>query len=292
MDRREDVVQADTPNDDEDKDRPLTVSQLSPRKVQSGPETKPDEAEGEAEAAVRAPSPMRPAAKHPRPASVASHTGTGAIKKSRVDVSGAARGPSAARGRGRARVVSAPPRQAAPVGVRKTVTGVRKVSQPTISSSRWSRTTTSTRSQGDSGSGSKAPVASSSSGSKHTVINATATVPGEDAPTDGSKSKGYTIPDFKAMHASLALRRSQAAAPLVTPTPFSFSTDMRVKERHAFDAQVKVREEEKERERERERREREATEEDEVREMRRRAVPKAHEVPEWYKEAPKRAREA
>jgi hypothetical protein len=36
------------------------------------------------------------------------------------------------------------------------------------------------------------------------------------------------------------------------------------------------------------RREREAEEERELREMRRRAVPRAHEVPEWYREAPKK----
>ncbi|KAJ6566440.1 hypothetical protein B0H19DRAFT_1137840 [Mycena capillaripes] len=105
-----------------------------------------------------------------------------------------------------------------------------------------------------------------------------------------ARPKPYTIPDFKTMHASQAaqnaLRRSQRA-PTVS-LPIAFSTDIRARERELFDDKVRAKERNLEAAREVERRAREEAEEKELRELRKRAVPKAHEVPDWYKEAPKR----
>lgn len=96
----------------------------------------------------------------------------------------------------------------------------------------------------------------------------------EDAP------KPYSIPDFKALHASQAaqstLRRSHRTP--TVPIPIAFSTDARAKERERFDEKVREKEREREAEREVQRREQEEEEAREVRELRRRAIPKAHEV--------------
>lgn len=114
------------------------------------------------------------------------------------------------------------------------------------------------------------------------------------ASTAGPPSgKPYTVPDFAALHASFAaqtaLRRSRA--PTVPHAP-ALSTDVRARERAAFDAEVRERERAREEERMREKAEREAAEAEELKEMRRRAVPRAHEVPEWYAEAPRRGKES
>ncbi|KAJ7927416.1 hypothetical protein B0H13DRAFT_1971219 [Mycena leptocephala] len=104
------------------------------------------------------------------------------------------------------------------------------------------------------------------------------------------RPKAYTIPDFKAMHASQAAQSALRRGHLVptVPVPIVFSTDARVKERELFDQKVRERERELEAAREVQRREREEEEAKEIKEMRKHAIPKAHEVPEWYKEAPRR----
>lgn len=113
---------------------------------------------------------------------------------------------------------------------------------------------------------------------------------GVDGGETQARPKGYTIPDFKAMHASQAaqsaLRRSQLAP--TVPVPIAFNTDMRAKERELFDERLREKEREMEAAREVQRREREEEEAKELRELRKRAIPKAHEVPEWYKEAPRK----
>ncbi|KAJ7633569.1 hypothetical protein DFH06DRAFT_688927 [Mycena polygramma] len=105
--------------------------------------------------------------------------------------------------------------------------------------------------------------------------------------------KPYAIPDFAALHASQAaqskLRRSQRAP--TVPVPIAFCTDMRVREREVFDERVREKEREAEEAREARRRQQEEEEAREVKEMRKRAIPKAHEVPGWYREAPKRERD-
>ncbi|KAJ7779462.1 hypothetical protein DFH07DRAFT_876122 [Mycena maculata] len=111
-----------------------------------------------------------------------------------------------------------------------------------------------------------------------------------DPESGGAPAKAYNIPDFKVMHAvwdaQSALRRSQLAP--TVPVPIAFSTDARAKERERFDEKVREKERERAATREVQRREREVEEARQVRELRKRAIPKAHEVPEWYKEAPRK----
>ncbi|KAI5889411.1 uncharacterized protein SCHCODRAFT_02634447 [Schizophyllum commune H4-8] len=85
-----------------------------------------------------------------------------------------------------------------------------------------------------------------------------------------------------------SLSRSALNMSVTEPKPFTFHTDMRLREREAFDAKVKERlkrEEEEEAER---RRQAEEEAEREVKQLRKRMVPRAHEVPEWYRSAPKK----
>ncbi|CCL98916.1 uncharacterized protein FIBRA_00923 [Fibroporia radiculosa] len=100
-----------------------------------------------------------------------------------------------------------------------------------------------------------------------------------------------SIPDFKAMHAAqesaLQARRGQIVP--VTAVDFELATDARAREREEYDRARRAREEELARQMEERRRLQAVEEEREVRELRRRAVPRAHEVPEWYARAPKRA---
>ncbi|KAF9458035.1 hypothetical protein BDZ94DRAFT_1336099 [Collybia nuda] len=102
----------------------------------------------------------------------------------------------------------------------------------------------------------------------------------------------HPIPDYKSLHAQLDAELAQRKENIqpVIPRAIELSTDTRAREREKFDMRVREKEREMERVREERRREREEEEEREVREMRRRAVPRAHEVPDWYREAPKRDR--
>jgi hypothetical protein len=100
----------------------------------------------------------------------------------------------------------------------------------------------------------------------------------------------HPIPDFKALHASqeakLTTRRAKPNP--ILPLPLHLSTEERMRERRKFDGMMKEKEKENQRAMEERRRQREEEEEREIREMRRRAVPKAHEVPDWYNTAPRR----
>lgn len=69
-----------------------------------------------------------------------------------------------------------------------------------------------------------------------------------------------------------------------------WETDLRMQERRKFDEKVKEREREREKEEEERKRLRETEEEGEVRELRKRLVVKAHDVPEWYSKMPKSKR--
>jgi hypothetical protein len=110
--------------------------------------------------------------------------------------------------------------------------------------------------------------------------------------SQSQRDKKYlsSIPDFKALHAAhdaeLALRKENIRPTI--PLPIRWETDERVKERQKFDEMMKEKEREQERLMEVRRKEQEEQEEREVKELRKKAIPKAHEVPEWYKEAPKR----
>ncbi|KAJ7463579.1 hypothetical protein FB451DRAFT_457179 [Mycena latifolia] len=264
----------------------LTLSQLSPRKRDSSapmPQNKP------MSMPAPPPSPMRAAAKRSRSAmSTASgqrsnSTGAGVpeapmtrSKRSRVESGntlGAPRVASSTRGRGAGRGAGTSVRRGRGGGAGRG----RVVSAP-VPTVRRSMRVGSGSAKGKDKESTDAPRAGSSSGMS------TATSDHDDRP------KPYTVPDFKALHASLAasqaLHRSHHAPTI--PNPPKLSMDRRAAERARFDEQVKQKEREKEAEREEERRKREEEEEVEVREMRRGMVPKAHEVPEWYRDAPRR----
>jgi len=67
-----------------------------------------------------------------------------------------------------------------------------------------------------------------------------------------------------------------------------WETDERVKDRQRFDEMMREKQREQERLMELRRKEQLEQEEREIRELRKKAIPKAHEVPEWYREAPKK----
>ena len=77
-------------------------------------------------------------------------------------------------------------------------------------------------------------------------------------------------------------------APLIVPEGFKFSTEERAKERGRFDEAVRVKQKEKERRSEEERAAKAVEEERGIKEMRRRAVPKANTIPGWYATMPRR----
>ena len=81
------------------------------------------------------------------------------------------------------------------------------------------------------------------------------------------------------------------AKPAFQPTvPVSpeFATELRLKERHKFDEMIKEKERREQAEREARRKLEEEEEEKRIKELRKKAVPKAHEVPEWYNDMPKK----
>ena len=76
--------------------------------------------------------------------------------------------------------------------------------------------------------------------------------------------------------------------PLMVPEAFRFSTEQRAKDREKFDEGVRVKQKEKERRLEEDRAAKAVEDEREIKEMRKRAVPKANSIPEWYTTMPKR----
>ncbi|CAK5267013.1 unnamed protein product [Mycena citricolor] len=256
---------------------PLTLSQLSPRKVASVRESVPMTARTSTKRSASAAALSTAATGDPKAVSKKAKIDVVPPKpkpKPRLPASGTA---TAARKR---RVVSAP---APAPGTRKMSVTVSKA--PVLP--RSSRPSSSKRPEWNPGLGASASEAGPS---RQQTDSMDAGFSGSTATTAAAASKAYTIPDFKAMHASQAARfslRRSHAAPTV-PVPIAFSTDQRVRERQAFDARVREREQAEEAQRERDRKDREQMEEMEARESRKRAVVRAHEVPEWYKDAPKR----
>lgn len=88
------------------------------------------------------------------------------------------------------------------------------------------------------------------------------------------------------MKASVAFRKEHIA-PTIPVTP-DLNTKYRAKEREKFDELMRSKEEEMEHVREEKRKQQEVEDEKEMREIRKRAIPKAHDVPDWYASAPKR----
>ena len=103
----------------------------------------------------------------------------------------------------------------------------------------------------------------------------------------------HPVPDFKAIHAAQeaeqAARREQIVP--IVPIPIEFHTDLRAEERQKFETARRAREEEAERQGEEQRRQQALEEEEEIRVLRKRAIPKANPIPDWYAAAPKRNRE-
>lgn len=97
------------------------------------------------------------------------------------------------------------------------------------------------------------------------------------------------IPDFAAMHAAQAeASRNRRVVPVLPTAAPVLTTMARAKDREKFDAERREREKAIEQQLQIREREREEQEEREYREARKRTVPKAHEVPEWYKDLRKR----
>ncbi|KAJ6492219.1 hypothetical protein C8R45DRAFT_990656 [Mycena sanguinolenta] len=300
------------------RDDPLTLSQLSPRKAASSAGGIPggDDGNGgtmqtQREGAI---SPMRPSVKR-RSSATSAEPGMRAMKPPGAQraVSAAPRGGGARSGRGRggARIVSAPvqsrkqpARKARELTTSSTIAPPRATSfsaRPRITAAFTNAAPRNDKSTATFGIGSASlplntgmrkasvPVEFSvhSAGTQPEAQRPTVQDSGE---TQQPRPKPYTVPDFKAMHATLAaqnvLRRSQLAPTI--PVPIAFSTDIRAKERELFDEKVREKERELEAAREVQRREREQEEARELKDLRKRAIPKAHEVPDWYKEAPKR----
>ena len=102
------------------------------------------------------------------------------------------------------------------------------------------------------------------------------------------------VPDFKGIHAAqqsrlanMAAQRREFIKPTVPVSPH-FAVDSRLTERKKFEEAQRAREREAERVMEEKRRAREEEEEREWREARKRTVPRANPVPDWYAEVPKR----
>jgi hypothetical protein len=74
----------------------------------------------------------------------------------------------------------------------------------------------------------------------------------------------------------------------VAPVAHEMHTEIRAREREEFDRIVRAKEMELERQKEERRLQQELEEEMEIRELRKKAVPRAHDVPEWYADVPKR----
>jgi hypothetical protein len=113
----------------------------------------------------------------------------------------------------------------------------------------------------------------------------------EQGYTERGHRQRHPVPDFKSLHeahqASLAWRKEHVV-PIVPAPPIVLSTEIRAREREKFDQMVRIKEEEIQRAKEERRRQRDAEEEREIKELRKRAIPKANEIPEWYAEMPKK----
>lgn len=101
----------------------------------------------------------------------------------------------------------------------------------------------------------------------------------------------HAVPDFKILHeahqASVAWRKEKVV-PIVPAPPIVLCTELRAREREKFEEMVRIKEEEIERAKEERRRQRDAEEEREMKELRKRTIPKANEIPEWYADMPKK----
>ncbi|KAE9396964.1 hypothetical protein BT96DRAFT_91009 [Gymnopus androsaceus JB14] len=114
-------------------------------------------------------------------------------------------------------------------------------------------------------------------------------------PEDSSQRKlkhhtPYTIPNFKSSHAAqdALLTSLKGQITPVVPLPIEMHTDVRARERSKFNERVREKEAEMDRALEERKRQQAEEEERENRELRKKAIPKAHPVPDWYKDVPRR----
>ncbi len=111
----------------------------------------------------------------------------------------------------------------------------------------------------------------------------------KDAAMRAEEAAALGVPDFKTLHDAeekrLASRKHQITP--ILPGRIELSTEARAHEREKYDEARRAREAEAERLLEEQRRLQAIEEEKEIKELRRRAVPKANEVPDWYAHAPK-----
>ena len=100
---------------------------------------------------------------------------------------------------------------------------------------------------------------------------------------------------YKALHEAqareLAAKKNEYIHP-VQPQEVHLNTEIRAQERERWEEARRAREREAERLLEEKRRLEALQEEEEIRELRRRAVPKANAIPDWYQYAPKRSQDA
>ena len=103
--------------------------------------------------------------------------------------------------------------------------------------------------------------------------------------------KTHGVPDFKALRAShqaAFIIHKEDIVPSMPVVPFFFCTEQRAKEREKFDEMMKRKEEDIQRLKEEQRRREAEEEERAIKELRRKAIPKANDIPEWYAGMPKR----
>ncbi|KAJ4464371.1 hypothetical protein J3R30DRAFT_3767145 [Lentinula aciculospora] len=100
----------------------------------------------------------------------------------------------------------------------------------------------------------------------------------------------YAIPDFKASHSvqDALLTSIKGQIKPVVPLQVEMHTDARARERGKFNDQLREKELQARRAHEERKRQQAKDEERELKEQRKKAIPKANLVPDWYKDAPRR----
>ncbi|KAJ3781609.1 hypothetical protein GGU10DRAFT_379371 [Lentinula aff. detonsa] len=100
----------------------------------------------------------------------------------------------------------------------------------------------------------------------------------------------YTVPNFEASRSAqdVLLTSLKDHIRPVFPLPVEMHTDARARERSKFDELVREKELQASRALKEKKRQQAEEEKREIKEQRKKAIPKAHPVPEWYKDAPRR----
>ncbi|KAH7868730.1 uncharacterized protein C8R40DRAFT_812590 [Lentinula edodes] len=112
----------------------------------------------------------------------------------------------------------------------------------------------------------------------------------EEPPRKRKLHTSYTVPDFKSSHAAqdALLTSLKGRIKPVAPLPVEMHTDVRARERSKFNEHIREKEIQASQALEERKRQQAEEEEKELKEQRKKAIPKAHPVPDWYKDAPRR----